>query len=259
MKIHAVQRLRERLASGEPACGVWVTLEAPSVSEMAVAVGVDWIVVDAEHGHLEWGDIAGHVRSAVRSDVVVLVRIAELNAGLIKRVLDIGAEGVIVPAIETADELRRAVSYCRYPPEGVRGIGAERATEWGRRMHEAVAEANAHVLTVPLVETVTGGRNIEALCDVPGVELFLLGPADYSASAGYAGQWEAPGVAEQLVAICSTIRQRGKSCGIMAGSADDLARRRHEGFNVLGLGMDSGLFLRALGEMMRAAGREPSI
>src|SRR6266704_5453441 len=105
MKIDAIKKLKEKLAAGDAVYGLWVTLESASISEMAVALGVDWVVVDAEHGHLDWKEILEHIRAAVRSDTVVLVRIAELNGGLIKRALDIGADGVVIPWIETFEQL----------------------------------------------------------------------------------------------------------------------------------------------------------
>src|SRR5580704_10599455 len=101
MKASAIRKLRETLAADRPAYGFWVTLESASLTEMAVALGVDWVVVDAEHGHLDWKEICEHVRAAVRCDTVVLVRVAELNIALIKRALDIGADGVVVPWVET--------------------------------------------------------------------------------------------------------------------------------------------------------------
>src|SRR5215831_5888568 len=99
MKIAALQKLRKKLAADEPVYGLWVTLESPSISEMAVALGLDWLVVDAEHGHLDWKEILEHVRATVRSDTVALVRVAELSAALVKRVLDIGADGVVIPGV----------------------------------------------------------------------------------------------------------------------------------------------------------------
>src|SRR6266404_9462075 len=132
MKTAAINTLREKLAADQPVYGLWITLESASIAEMAVALGLDWVVIDAEHGHLDWKEILEHVRAAVRSDTVVLVRIAELNLGLIKRTLDIGADGVVVPWVESVDQLRQAVSFAHYPPDGVRGIGAERATAWGQ-------------------------------------------------------------------------------------------------------------------------------
>src|SRR5437660_2588433 len=131
MKTSAIQRLRGKLARDEAVYGLWVTLESASISEMAVALGLDWVVVDAEHGHLDWREILEHVRATVRSDTVALVRLAELNGGLIKRALDIGADGVVIPWVETVEQLERAVALATYPPEGIRGIGAERATCWG--------------------------------------------------------------------------------------------------------------------------------
>lgn len=165
MKISAIKRLREQLAAEQAVYGVWVTLESASISEMAVALGLDWIVVDAEHGHLDWEEILEHVRAAVRSDTVVLVRVAELNAGLIKRALDIGADGVVIPWVETAEQLKQALVFATYPPEGVRGIGAERATGWGQCLVQHTQEANEHVLVVPIIESVTAGRNIHQLCE----------------------------------------------------------------------------------------------
>src|ERR1700722_18267554 len=106
MKTSALASLRRKLADKIPVSAMWITLDPPTITEMAVALGLDWIVIDAEHGHLDWKEILEHVRAAVRSDTVVLVRIAELNSGLIKRVLDIGADGVIIPWLETAEQLR---------------------------------------------------------------------------------------------------------------------------------------------------------
>src|SRR5437773_5757747 len=185
MNTSALKRLREKLAADEPIYGLWVTLESASISEMAVALGLDWIVIDAEHGHLDWKEILEHLRGTVRGDTVVLVRVAELNAGLIKRALDIGADGVVIPWIETAEQLRQAVTFATYPPEGVRGIGAERATCWGESFALHTQEANEHVLVIPIIESVTAGQNIKQLRQVNGVDLFFFGPADYSSSAGY--------------------------------------------------------------------------
>ena len=255
MNTPAIRKLRQKLAQSASVHGLWVTLESATVTEMAVALGVDWVVIDAEHGHLDWSDIVAHLRSAVRSDTVVLVRIAELNLGLIKRALDIGADGVVVPWIESVEQLEQAVKFAHYPPDGVRGIGAERATCWGRCFSDHVEEANEHVLVVPIIETVAAGANIERLCQVEGVEAFFIGPADYSSTAGYPGQWEGPGVAEKLLAIKDTIRRHGKHCGVVATSNDNLLLRRQQGFSLLGLGLDGGLLLRSLTDALAAVGQ----
>jgi 2-keto-3-deoxy-L-rhamnonate aldolase RhmA len=259
MKTAAIRKFRKKLAAGQPVLGMWVTLESASITEMAVAFGLDWVVIDAEHGHLDWKEIVEHIRATVRSDTVALVRISQIDVGLIKRALDIGADGIVVPWVETADQLKQAVSYANYPPKGLRGMGGERATGWGQCLAEHVAEANDHVLVVPIIETVTAARNIKQLCEVDGPEIFFFGPADFSSTAGYAGQWEGPGVARQIVDCCDVIKGHGKHCGVMVTGNDNLLARRDQGFRMLGLGMDCGLLLRGLKDALAAVGINRSI
>jgi len=259
MKFAALQKLRQKLAADQPVYGVWITLESPSISEMAVALGLDWLVIDAEHGHLDWKEILEHTRAAVRSDTVVLVRISESNIGLVKRALDIGADGIVIPWIESVPQLKQALSCALYPPEGLRGIGGERATGWGQCLLEHTRQANDQVLVVPIVETVTTGRNIRDLCAVEGIELFFVGPADYSSTSGHRGLWEGPGVAAELLAIKDAIRACGKHCGILATSPENAVERREQGFRAIGLGSDAGLFLRGLRPLLGAVGLDRRI
>ena len=259
MKAAALRQFRRKLAADQPVYGLWNTLESASITEMAVALGLDWVVIDTEHGHLDWGEVLEHVRATVRSDTIALVRIPELNIASIKRVLDIGADGVVVPWVETVEQLRQAVAYAHYPPNGLRGIGGERATVWGKCLAEHVVEAEENVLVVPIIETVRAGRNIDLLCQVPGVELFQFGPADYSSTAGYAGQWEGPGVAQQLLTIKDAIRRHGKQCGVLPTSNENLVQRREQGFRFLGLGTDAGLLMRSLTGALSALGKEAKL
>lgn len=259
MKTSAIRSLRQKLARDESVFGLWVTLEAPSITEMAVALGLDWVVIDAEHGHLDWKELAEHIRATVRSETVALVRIAELNCGLIKRALDIGADGIVIPWIETAEQLRQAVAYARYPTEGMRGIGAERATGWGQCIAEHAQEANDHVLVVPIIESVQAVRQVPMMCQVDGVELMWFGPADFSSTAGFRGQWEGPGVAEQILKLKDTIRASGKHCGLLATSIDDMHERQTQGFRAIGVGTDTGLLLRSLKVSLAAVGRDRPI
>jgi 2-keto-3-deoxy-L-rhamnonate aldolase RhmA len=259
MNTRAIRKLREKLAEGQAVYGLWVTLESPSVTEMAVALGLDWVVIDAEHGHLDWKEILEHLRSAVRSDTVALVRVAGLDRGLIKRALDIGADGVVIPWVETEEELRQAVAFCRYAPEGCRGIGGERATGWGECLVEHTDEANEHVLVIPIIETVRAAGSVAKMCQVDGVEIFFFGPADFSATAGYRGQWEGPGVAEKILELKSTIRQAGKHCGVVATGTKNLTERFDQGFRMIALGLDGPLLLRALHESLAAVNRDRKI
>jgi len=259
MKTAAIKKLREKLAADRSVYGIWVTMESATVTEMAVALGLDYVVIDAEHGHLDWHDVLEHIRATVRSRTVALVRISELNISLFKRALDIGADGIVIPWMETVEQVEQAVAFARYPLDGRRGFGGERATGWGSRTAEHAAEANDHVLVVPLVESVQGAKNIEQMCQVDGVELFYQGPADFSASAGYAGQWEGPGIAEQILEIKDTIRAAGKHCGVICTSPDDLSSRQEQGFRLLGLGLDGALLLRSIRSMLNVVGQDREV
>ena len=166
---------------------------------------------------------------------------------------------MVVPWIESADQLRQAVAFARYAPEGCRGIGAERATGWGECLVEHTNEANDHVLVVPIIETVRAAENVSALLAVDGVETFFLGPADFSATAGHRGQWEGPGVAAKLLAVKDAIRQSGKQCGVVATGPQNLADRFDQGFRMLALGIDGGLLLRSLHESLASVGRDRKI
>jgi 2-keto-3-deoxy-L-rhamnonate aldolase RhmA/quercetin dioxygenase-like cupin family protein len=252
MNVSAIRRLREKLRKQQPVFGMWVTLPSASITEMAVGMGLDWVVIDAEHGQLDWGDIIEHLRATARSETVALVRLAELNGGLIKRALDVGADGVVIPWMESAEQLRTAVEWASYPPKGRRGIGAERATCWGQCFTEHIREANDNVLVVPIIESVKGGENLKQMLQVPGVDLFIFGPADYSSSAGFAGQWEGPGIAEKLLAHKDEIRAAGKACGLITTSTQDLAKRVEQKFQFLGIGIDSGMILGGIRSMLTA-------
>ena len=256
MKTAAIRSLRRKLAADTATFGMWVTLESPSITEMAVALGLDWVVIDAEHGHLDWKDIVEHLRATVRSDTVALVRLEELNGGLIKRALDIGSDGVVIPWIESADQLKQAIAWARYPVEGMRGIGAERATCWGQCFVEHTADANEHVLVVPIIESVQAVRQVPLLAQVEGTELFFFGPADFSSTAGYRGQWEGPGVADQILQMKDTLRRAGKHCGLIATSHENLLERQQQGFRMIGVGLDSGLLLRSLKASLAVVGRD---
>jgi 2-keto-3-deoxy-L-rhamnonate aldolase RhmA len=256
MKFEALKRFRAKLAADKPVYGLWVTLESASITDMAVSLGLDWVVIDAEHGHLDWKDINEHLRACLRSDTIVLVRIAERSTALTKRVLDIGADGVVVPWIESVEDVEAALSDCRYPPEGRSGIGGERATAWGQCTVEHTEKANDHVLVVPLIERIEAAPHVPAICALDGIDVLYFGPADFSSSAGFRGQWEGPGVAEKILELKDTIRASGKQCGLIAKDVDDLVQRRDQGFRMIGIGSDAGLFLRSLHQALDAVGQD---
>ncbi|HVF10201.1 MAG TPA: aldolase/citrate lyase family protein [Abditibacteriaceae bacterium] len=256
-KMHPREALRQKFTYGWPTYGLWVTLESPSITEIAGHLGVDWVVIDAEHGHLDLKNVLEHVRVANLMNLVCFVRVQEIQQGLIKRALDIGADGILVPQVRSAEEVATAVRFAKYPPEGIRGIGAERSTRWGMGMVNCTRSANDSVMVIPLMETVEAGDAIEDILDVPGVDALFFGPADYSASAGFLGEWEGPGVAERLLEIQARIRARRIPTGIVATGHENLQLRKQQNFQMIALGIDAGLLIRAARGAMEAAGIAP--
>jgi 2-keto-3-deoxy-L-rhamnonate aldolase RhmA len=244
--------LKQKLAAGKLTRGLWITLEAATITEIAVELGFDWVVIDAEHGHLDYKEILEHVRATRASDTTPLVRIAEVQQGLIKRVLDIGAAGIIVPQVYGADEVASAVRFAKYPPVGIRGVGGERATSWSMRLAESTRAANDETMVIPLIETVEAYNSLDAIMSTPGVDALFIGPADLSASAGHLGQWEGPGVAEMVLAIRDRAATRGLACGIMSKSLENARERRAQGFRMIGVASDTGLIIRGAQEGLRA-------
>jgi 2-keto-3-deoxy-L-rhamnonate aldolase RhmA len=241
-------KLRERLKLGKAAYGLWVGFESPAVTEIAAALGLHWVCVDMEHGHLDFKDAIEHLRAANGSDTTVLIRVPELSQSMIKRALDIGAEGIIIPLIQNAQDAQTAVRYGRYPPAGVRSVGGERAVRWGIDTAEYLGRANEDTMVIPLIETTGAVQDIDAILAVSGIEAIFFGPADLSATHGFLGQWEGPGMAETILAIKDKATRLGIASGILARRVEDSVQRRDQGFAMIGLGSDSSLLIRSIRE-----------
>ena len=250
------EKFREMLGRGETTYGLWVTSEASSITEIAGVLGLDWICVDMEHGYLDYKDLQGHLTAARGTDLTVLVRPPSQELEPTKRALDVGAHGVVIPLINTAEEARAVSQHVYYPPRGRRGIGGERSVTWGLGLEEYVRTANDDVLFVPMIETQIGYENLDEIMSVEGVEAIFLGPGDLSASRGAVGDWEGPGVAEINLDILDRARERGISAGIVARGTDEAMSRRDQGFGMVALGSDVGLLIRQIRSMTEALDRD---
>ena len=248
--------LRRRLHEKETAYGLWVTVESPTITEIAVALGLDWVCVDMEHGHLEYQHVMAHLRAVRGTETAALVRVPGLEMSAIKRALDMGAHGVIVPYAQGREDVETAFRYGRYPPRGLRGVSGDRAVKWGLGSQDYLACADEETLIVPLIETRSAVEEIDAILDVPGLEAIFFGPADMSASYGHLGEWEGPGVAERILDVRAKADAKGIAAGVMSRSVADLLKRRDQGFRMVGLGADMTLLIRALTESLEAVGRK---
>jgi 2-keto-3-deoxy-L-rhamnonate aldolase RhmA len=233
-----------------------VTSEASAVTEVAGMLGLDWICIDMEHGYIDFKDIQGHLTAARGTDMTVLVRPPSQELEPIKRALDVGAHGVILPLVDTADEVHAAYEHFYYPPIGRRGLGGERSVKWGLGLQSYVASANDELLLIPMIETQRAYENLDEILTVDRIEAVFLGPGDMSASRGAVGEWEGPGVAEINLDILRRADERGIRSGIVARDTDDALMRVAQGFGMVSLGSDIGLMIRHIKSMAAALGRE---
>jgi len=242
--------LRAGLKAKKEALGAWVTLESATVTEVAAELGLDWVCIDMEHGSLDFRDVLNHLRAARGSNTAVLVRVPTTSVDKIKRALDLGAHGILLPLIRNADELNEGFAHARYPLVGKRGLGHERALRWGMAIESYVAAADCETMVIPVIETKDASDNIEGILDVAGLEAIFFGPSDLSQSCGHRAVWEGPGVATDILRIKALAAQRNIASGVIGTSAEDIERRRREGFEMICIGSDIGLMIRQMRSLM---------
>lgn len=247
---------KRRLAAGEALDGLWLSLASPVAAEAISLVGFDWMLFDTEHAPVEVAGVQPLLQAAAPGSASAVVRPAWNDKVLIKKVLDIGAQTLLIPFVETAQEASTAVSATRYPPAGVRGVaGSTRASRYGFAA-DYFARANDEICVLVQIETRTALERLEEIASVPGVDGVFIGPSDLGASMGHLGN---PGHAEvQAVLQEAALRLSalGKPAGILATNADDALRYRSWGYGFIAGGTDLGLLTagaRALRARMSGA------
>jgi len=240
-----VDRFRELLDSGRLCLGPAITFSDPAVTE-ALAPSVDFVWIDLEHNPISLESLTAHLIAARAGGAPALVRVPSSDVAWLKRVLDTGAEAVIVPQIRSADEVRQVVSACRYPPQGTRGFGPRRAADYGRRdAAEYVAEANTRVFVAIQIETAEAFRDLDAILAVPGFDSIVIGPYDLSGSMGMLGQVHHPTVVEAVGMIASKARAAGRYVGIgMAPDEEHALRAARQGVQWVQCGCDFGYMIQ---------------
>jgi 2-keto-3-deoxy-L-rhamnonate aldolase RhmA len=229
---------RARLRRGDRLLGTIVTLPCPSVTEILAGIGFDWLFIDGEHGPLETPDILG-VLQAAANRVACLVRVPQGNEVAIKKVLDLGADGVIVPQVNTAQLASDAVRFSRYAPRGVRGVGLARAHGYGLAFESYMESANDSVSVVVQAEHVLAAENIESIVAVEGIDAVLLGPYDLSASLGQTGKLDHPAVVsaiDHITKVCQDARVPLGYFGVSAGAVKPFMER---GYTLIVAGVDT--------------------
>ena len=244
------------LARREPQIGLWLSLGQPYTAELCATAGFDWVLVDGEHGPNDIRTVLGQLQAVAAYPTHPVVRVVEGQTALIKQTLDLGAQTLLVPMVDTAEQARALVSACRYPPQGVRGIGAAvaRVSRWAARPGY-LDEANDEVCLLVQAETVTALANLEAICAVEGVDGVFIGPADLSASMGHRGNAGHPDVLAAIERAITTIVASGKAAGILQTDATLAKRYLELGATFVAVGIDVSLLAGAARRLAKDFGR----
>jgi len=244
------RRLREIVDRREPVRGCFCMIPGAVITEILGAAGTDFVVFDGQHGWLSYADIVGMLQAAAIRGTPAIVRTASSDAAEIGRVLDAGADGVLVPLVNTAEDARAAVRATRYPPDGERS--------WGPLRHVLAdasydtRAANEIAVCVAMIETVEAVDNLDAILD-EGVDAVMLGPSDlaisYSGDVGGAASGERD--VERIEHVAQTCASRGVACGFAALSPPDLPRWERAGYTLNTVTWDVGLLTDGMGRAMK--------
>lgn len=240
-------RLKRALTGFDHPAGNWISIGHPSVTEVSAELGFDFVLIDTEHTTMSLETVESHVRAvdAAEREADAVVRVPSDDIDRVKRILDIGAAGVMVPMVESADEADRIVEAARYPPEGVRGIAGGRASRYGLDMEEYVATANDSVVTIAQIETRAGLQNVGQIAAVDGIDALFVGPADLSGALDVFGEWDSNRLSDAMDRVVQTAHEANVPVGTLTVDSSTIESRVEQGFDFLIVGKDLSLFASA--------------
>ena len=216
--------LKRRLREGATALGAWLSIADPAVAEIMAGAGFDYILIDTEHAPWSLESLQTALMAFRGVPTVPIVRVPWNDQVHVKQALDVGAEGVLAPMVRSAAEARALVAAAKYPPDGIRGFGPRRASDYGRNLDAYVVSANAATIVIPQIEHVDAAEAVEEILAVEGIDALCIGPNDLSGSAGVLRQHDHPVVRAAIDQILSAAKARGVA--VCTGITLPLERQR---------------------------------
>lgn len=240
-------KLKTAMKAGKVQRGIWLNTGSAFVAELAGNAGFDWCLLDAEHGANSIDTLQTQLQVLAATPTQAVIRVTAAEPWMIKQVLDIGAQTVLVPMVDDANTAALMGQAMRYPPEGIRGMGAAlaRASSFGA-MTNYVHEANAQICLIVQAESRAALKNIDAIAAAQGVDGVFIGPADLSADMGYPGNPKHPEVSKAMDHMIDRIKAAGKIAGILMFDEADAAHYAGKGVEFLGVGSDVAVLARGL-------------
>lgn len=240
----------QRLRNNELLLGTMLTIPAPEIAEMAAKCGFDWLFMDGEHSPLSTLDWQ-RMLQAVAGRSAGIIRVAARTEIEIKKVLDIGADGIIAPQVNNADEARRIVEWCKYPPQGGRGVGLARAQGYGLDFSDYVESANERVAVIVQAEHIEAVDNIEEIAQVDGIDAVFIGPYDLSASMNKMGEIDHPEVVRAIDKVTRVCQQHDIALGYFGVTAENVQPYIDQGYSLICAGVDAGFVMQGSQEVLQ--------
>ena len=239
-------------SGSHPPVGTWIMSASPIVAEAVGCAGFDWGVIDMEHTPLDMMDIVHLLQAVAGTPMVPVVRVPWNETVMVKRVLDAGAQTLLFPFVQNAEEAMRAVAATRYPPEGVRGMaGMSRGSRFGT-IPDYYKAANRQIGVIVQLETPSAVEQLDAIAAVDGVDAIFLGPADLSGSMGHVGNLTHPAVMDLMAKAAQRCKALGKPVGTVGGTPEVVAQYRAAGFTFVAVASDLGLLMRGAQAAVKA-------
>ena len=228
-------RVKRRLVAGQKACVCWLHLSSPVAAEIIAQAGYDGVLIDHEHGPGDLLNAVALMQAAGSSDTACLMRVPWNDAVYVKRALDAGAHGIMVPYVQNAEEAAAAVAACRYPPQGIRSVATQitRCSDYGARGSEYIEAWHDNLLIIAQIESDEAVRNISEIAAVDGVDMLFIGPSDLAASIGHLDDVEHPEVAALIAEAEARIKASGKWLGSIPLPGRDASRLFADGYDMV--------------------------
>jgi 2-keto-3-deoxy-L-rhamnonate aldolase RhmA len=242
-----VKWLRERVLNKELLFGTFLNLGSSLTAEIAGHAGFDWLLIDLEHGAGNRQELLYQLQAIESTPAVPFVRIAWNDPIRFKKVLDLGASGIMVPYIQSAEEARQAVAAMRYPPAGNRGVAVmNRACAFGPGFDEYFKAASSKLVTILQIETAEAIRNLEQIAAIEGADVLFVGPMDLSVGLGIAQQWSHPDLRAALSKVVNACKKFGKAAGMIVMNEGQIDQAVADGFTMLAYSSDSAVVVKGL-------------
>lgn len=240
-----------KLAGPEMHYGIFVSLADAVCAEIAAASDMDCLIVDTEHAPNDMQSTLSQLQATFGYDTDIIVRAYEGDKALIKRLLDIGAQTLLVPMVDTAEQAKDIVGFTRYPPEGVRGVAGARAARW-TRVGGYFEVANDQICLIAQIESREGLVNLDAICAVDGIDALFVGPSDMAAALGHLGNPGHPEVQEAVLGALSRITANGKPAGVYGATPEAAKRYAEAGATLVIVGVDTLILSNGINRLAAA-------